>query len=66
MPKTLIGIQDWYIACLRKSNRKGWRLFRSKAVKALESLGFTYEQARLALHDAFDMWELERICECPN
>lgn len=61
MPKTLIGIQDWYIGCLKKNGRNGWRLYRTKALKALQLIGFTFEQAVAALRDAFDMWELEEI-----
>ncbi len=61
MPTTLIGIQEWYIACLHRNPFKGWRLNQSRALRALNSLGFTFEQSRAAIHDAFDMWELEKI-----
>ena len=61
MPKTLIGIQDWYIACLHRNGFRGARLNGDRARKALIAIGFTFAQARLACIDAFDMWELERI-----
>lgn len=66
MPTTLIGIQEWYMGCLRRNGYKGWKFFRSKALKSLESLGFTTEQSMWALRDAADMLNLERICECQN
>jgi len=61
MPTTLIGIQDWYISCLNRNGFRGARLNGDKARKALIAIGFTFEQARIACIDAFDMWELEKI-----
>lgn len=61
MPTTLIGIQDWYIECLRRNGFRGARLNGWRARKAMIAIGFTFEQARLACIDAFDVWELERL-----
>ena len=64
---TLIGIQDRYIAAIKRHapvNRMSTLTSLGKRYRtALVALGFTQEQAIDALQDAWDVASLERAAE---
>ena len=63
MPKSLIGIQDWYVSEKRRLGYRKGRLLRSLEVRQLKRIGFNEDQAIAAMDDAQGMVNLLNVAE---